>query len=108
MGALKLGGMTRGITLWDGRAANGTTMCQEVSADGSVGWVNEVPLEVELEIRKAKLVIERSGLSDTVSPNPLTNSNRQRNRLRQVSQIRVYDDAVNMIETHEHAGDFKE
>ena len=40
--------------------------------------------------------------------------NRQRNRLRQVSQplhravIRVYDAADNVIETHEHKGDFKE
>jgi hypothetical protein len=39
--------------------------------------------------------------------------NQQRNRLREVFQplnnavIRVYDEAGNVIETHEHAGEFK-
>jgi hypothetical protein len=40
--------------------------------------------------------------------------NQQRNRVRHASQpltiavIRVYDETGNVIETHEHAGEFKE
>jgi hypothetical protein len=59
---------TRGITLVDRRVANGTTMWQEVSVYGYTGWVNEVYLEVEPEIRKAKPVIDWSGLPDAVPP----------------------------------------
>jgi hypothetical protein len=42
-----------------------------------------------------------------------TKRNQQRNRLREVfsrshdAVIRVYDDAGNVIETHEHKGDFR-
>ena len=49
---------TRGITFGNRRIANGTTMWQEVSVNGSIGWVNEVYLEVESEIRKAKSVTD--------------------------------------------------
>jgi hypothetical protein len=43
-----------------------------------------------------------------------TEPNQQRDRLRKVysrshdAVIHVYDEAGNVIETHEHAGDFKE
>jgi hypothetical protein len=47
---------TRGITLRDGRTANGTTLWQQVSVNGYTGWVNEIYLEAEPEIRKAKPV----------------------------------------------------
>jgi hypothetical protein len=44
---------------------------------------------------------------------PRAKRNQQRGRLRKVSQpydavIRVYDEAGNVIETHEHAGEFRE
>jgi hypothetical protein len=39
---------TRGIVLGTKRAANGSTMWQEISVGGYVGWVNEIYLEAEL------------------------------------------------------------
>jgi Protein of unknown function (DUF4236)/Bacterial SH3 domain len=49
---------TRGIMLGHKRARNGTTMWQEVSWNGYVGWVsqNHVQVESTPEIRKAKAV----------------------------------------------------
>jgi len=47
---------TRGITLGNGRIANDTTMWQEISVNGYTGWVNEIYIESEPEIRKAKSV----------------------------------------------------
>ncbi len=47
---------TSGIKLGDGHTANGTTMWQEVSVNGYTGWVNEIYIEAEPEIRKAKAV----------------------------------------------------
>jgi Predicted periplasmic protein len=47
---------TRGITPRNGRTVNGPTMWQEVSVNGYTGWVNEIYIEAEPEIRKAKPV----------------------------------------------------
>jgi hypothetical protein len=49
---------TPGITLGNGRIPNGTTMWQEIYVDGHRGWVNEIYIEPELEIRKAKPVTD--------------------------------------------------
>jgi hypothetical protein len=38
---------TRGIALGPNRAANGSTIWQEVSVEGHTGWVNEIYLEAE-------------------------------------------------------------
>ena len=71
------------------------------------------PLPVD-EVRPRKDHCSVDLISDALQFGWLWYGDGKRNRLREVSQsshvavIRVYDEACNAIETHEHTGEFKE